>query len=122
MTDIPAGSLVNVDWAKLAGGHTLPKKGIVVGIATNGVAVLGKSYIIKDLSKTLPTKEYPYEYYICSENFLSPATFEEEDDGYCEHCNDPNPKYERVQHYKNHESVVLLFCNEECADDYFAVR
>ena len=46
-------------------------KGEVVGIATTGNAVIGRSIILKDLSKNFPSKIYPFEYFVAFECQLS---------------------------------------------------
>ena len=45
-------------------------EGIIKGVATNGVPILGMQYIIEDLSSHIPNKEYPYSHFVCFEAWL----------------------------------------------------
>ena len=44
----------------------------VVGCSTNGVAVLGKQYIIKPL-QSIHSEEYPFDYTVCFEANMRPV-------------------------------------------------
>jgi len=45
----------------------LKGKAIVKGIAVNSVAILGKTYILEDLSGNFPNAGYPYKHFCCLE-------------------------------------------------------
>ncbi len=45
---------------------------------------------------------------------------DEEDDGYCEYCDNPNPEFELL--VSGPIDTIYLFCDRACAEEYQAVR
>ena len=50
----------------------LKGKGKIKGVANSGVTLLGKSYILEDLSGNIPNDTYPYTHFVCFEIHLQP--------------------------------------------------
>ncbi len=55
------------------------RKGVakVVGVATIGVAILGRTYILEDLTGNFPSANYPYPYFACFESWMTKAQMPE---------------------------------------------
>lgn len=53
---------------------------VVRGIALQPQAVIGYTYILEDLSEKLPNAEYPYKFFVCTENMLKPDCYKKEED------------------------------------------
>ena len=39
----------------------IPSEGVVVGVSTTGLPILGVGYIVKVTDGSIPTEEYPYD-------------------------------------------------------------
>lgn len=59
---------------EIKGKETYAGLGRVVGIATTGTAVIGRSIILKDLSGNFPNSVYPFECFCCFECWLKQAS------------------------------------------------
>lgn len=45
-------------------------RGRIVGCALNALPIIGKTYMIEDLSNNLPTSDYPFNTFLCPESGL----------------------------------------------------
>jgi hypothetical protein len=64
LNSIPANTKIKYDNGLFYG------EGIIVGISTNFMPVIGRIYMVKDLSGNIPNEVYKYDTFSCLENQL----------------------------------------------------